>query len=155
MKLLNRLLSPIVVLFLLMSNACTHKPQARDYIQMKVKEIIYGDENHLVTLEFRNISSEVCEFGDLPDSKFQSFLSNFLTGTSLTQEGRSIAHKGEFFSYYKILPHQSMITQISLPIMWNQKLTSAPQKIRYDFQNMRIGNSPSIQYGLYHLSSPI
>jgi len=166
----NLYLNPIIAIFLLIPNACAKEsqpddirsrtaespplPTASDYIQMKVKEITCRDKNNVLTLEFSNRSSEVCEFGNSPASLEYTGSVKILKGLYLsggTGTGNWDKYK-KGIKLFTVLPKQTITVQI--PLSGYIESTSASKSILYIFTHMRIGESASPQYKIYELTAP-
>jgi len=144
----------IISLCIIKAFTYTHRHRMSDCISMTVKEIIYGDKNQLVTIEFSNISSKVCEFGDSSTSLNHMRALKLSKSIFFVQGKSSYAMTDyDFKKSFTIQPKQSVTIQVALQVE-NKKITSENKSIGYTFTYIRVGEA-SPQYGIYELSAAI
>lgn len=144
-------------LFMLMANGCAKRPHIdiNDYISMNIKEITYGDENYLVTIELSNISSKACEFGD--SSASLNYTKKYLRSVGIMfSQGNRIYAAGFSGKLFKILPKQTITVKIPLEVtVRDNNNLSAERSITYLFTHMQIGESTCPKFSFFKLSAPI
>lgn len=144
-----------IIILLNINIACKFQSRlsVKDHLSMEIKEINYTDKNCIVTIEFQNISSEICEFGDSSASINYTHKIKLAKGIIFYQGGYAFAIDHKFEILLTLQPKKRLTIQVPLEIS-EKNLPPKNQFIRYFFTYIRIGNNTP-QYGIYELESRV